>query len=290
MSNKLERCPLCLSIIKKVNNHLVCYKNEHRFRVEQGIPVLLDYPNLPIHSKNQQALFEKNTRKQTIDSIIHMKQHELQYLERFTNNFKVIKNKHILEVGTGNGYMAIGLARLGAKVIATDITLKNLISLKKFTKALGLEKNLLFVCCSADQLPFKNNSFDYFVINAVLEHIPTEKEAITEINRTLKRGGGLMITVPVKYRHIFPLLLPVNVFHDRRIGHLRRYDDDSLKDKFHGFKMIRTYFTGHKIKVIKVIVNMVIKIFDEKEMEVEDAKFAGTRRWSSNIIAFFIKK
>lgn len=291
--NKLEkylRCPLCVSVLKKINNNLICSKSKHRFTLGKGIPILLDYPNLPMHSQKQQSYFEGNMKKRRIDSIINMKYHEVQYLERFTDNFKNIKNRLIIEVGTGSGYMAIGLAKLGAKVIACDITITNLITLKGFAKTLGLEKNLLFVCCSADKLPFKNNSFDYFVINAVLEHIPAEKEAIDEITRSLKRGGGLMITVPVKYKYTFPLLLPINVFHDKRIGHLRRYDDVSLKSKFPDFYMKRAYFTGHTIKVVKVIVNMIIKIFDEKVMEKEDAKFARTRKWSSNIIAFFIKK
>lgn len=292
---KCIRCPLCKSSFNKINHSLVCSKLKHRFAIEQGIPILLDFPNLPTHSQKQQIYFEKNyfaktTQKRKIDSVINMKQHEIRYLERFTDNFKKIKNKSILEVGTGNGYMAIGLAKLGAKVIATDLTLTNLITLKRMVKRLGLENNLSFVCCSADQLPFKNNVCDYFVINAVLEHIPAERKVINEIKRTLKTGGGLMITVPVKYKYIFPVFIPINLLHDKRIGHLRRYDDVSLSDRFRDFRMTRVYFTGHPLKVIKIIINMIIKIFDEQKIEEEDAKFANIRTWSSNIIAFFIKR
>lgn len=293
MNNTLAknlRCPLCLSVLRKISHALVCSKSKHRFSIEQDIPILLDYSNVPIHSQKQQFHFEKVINKPTVNSLTNMKHWKTRYLERFVNNFKAIKNKSVVEIGTGGGYMAIGLAKLGAKVIACDITIENLITLKRLAKTLGLESNLLFVRCSADQLPFKSNVFDYFVINSVLEHIPAEKKAINEIKRMLKKGGGLMITVPVKYKYIFPLFIPINYLHDKRIGHLRRYDDISLRIKFRDFYMKRVYFTGHPLKVAKFIVNNLVKIFDDHRIEKDDAKKDRIKMWSSNLIAFLYKK
>lgn len=292
MNNTLEknlRCPLCLSELKKTSNALICSKNKHRFEIRQGIPILLDYPNLPVHSQKQQSHFE-NVHKPTFDSLTHTKRWKVRYIERFVKNFKAIKNKCVLEIGTGGGYMAIGLAKLGAKVIACDITIKNLIVLKEFAKTLGIQNNLLLVCCSADQLPFKNNICDYFVMNSVLEHIPAEEKAISEIKRMLKIGGGLMITAPVKYKYIFPLFIPINYLHDKRIGHLRRYDDVSLRSKFPGFFLKRVYFTGHPLKVIKFMINSIVKIFDDQVIENEDEKMDSIKKWSSNLIAFLHKQ
>ncbi len=284
------QCPLCLSNFKQHKQALICLKNKHKFEVKEGIPILLDYPNLPTHSQNQQYYFEKRMKGQIIDNPQKMNYWKVRYLERFNQNFKSVKNKSIVEVGTGSGYMAIGLAKQGAKVVACDITLKNLIALKKFAEDSGLEDNLSFVCCSADLLPFKKNVFDYFVINSVLEHIPKEKEAISEIGRVLKKGGGLMITVPVRYKYIFPALLPLNYFHDKRIGHLRRYDNLSLSNKFTNFSLKKMYFTGHPLKVIRVVINMIFRVFDEKTTEDQDGKTDNVMLWSSNLIAFFSKK
>lgn len=292
-SNKFEnhlKCPMCLYSLTKRGQTLICPKNKHRFRVEQGIPILLDYSSLSLHSQKQQAYFEKNIRKPKINLLKKMDNWKIQYLERFVENFKKTNNKLVIEIGTGSGYMAIGLAKLGANVIACDITLKNLINLKRFAKILGIEKNLFFVCCSADRLPFKNNTCDYYVLNSVLEHIQRESKAISEIRRVLKKSGGLMITVPIKYKYIFPLLLPVNILHDIRIGHLRRYDDTSLNNKFKDFSLRKIYFTGHLEKVIKVMINMIIKVFDEKAIEDEDQKKNNIKLWSSNLIAFLHKK
>lgn len=283
-------CPLCYFRLNLINNKLICFSNQHEFLIKQGIPILLDYPNLPKHSKNQQSYFEKNMQKPTLESIENMDAWKLRYLERFTDNFKLLKNKYVLEVGIGDGYMAIGLAKLGARVIACDITFSNLITLKKIAKSLRLESSISFICCSADKLPIKNDSLDYYVMNSVLEHIPDELKTIADIKRVLKKGGGLMLTVPVKYRYIFPPLLLLNIFHDKRIGHLRRYDEILLKRKFSGLQIMKTYFTGHPIKVIKVVINAIVKIFDESKIEDEDMKLDHSKLWSSNLIAFFTNK
>lgn len=47
-------------------------------------------------------------------------------------------------------------------------------------------------------LPFKDNSFEELIFSEVLEHVPkgTEFVAFKEMNRVLKIGGQLIITVP----------------------------------------------------------------------------------------------
>lgn len=283
------QCPICCSALKKNVSALLCVKNKHKFKIMQGIPMLFDYCALPFHTRKQQSYFEKNSEIGNCDYANDMSYWKVKYLERFKENFRNIKGKTVLDIGTGGGYMAIGLAKLGATVIASDITLKNLVVLKEAAKTLGLEQNLSYICCSGSKLPLKKSFFDYVVINSVLEHIPEETKTIGEISRILKVNGGLMVAVPLKYKYILPLLIPLNYFHDKRIGHLRRYDDISLKNKFDGFYMKKIYFSGHPIKVVKIIVNMIIKIFDEKKLEEADAKLDNIKMWSSNVIAFLIK-
>ncbi|QQS35232.1 MAG: class I SAM-dependent methyltransferase [Ignavibacteriales bacterium] len=44
--------------------------------------------------------------------------------------------------------------------------------------------------------PFTENEFDSIVTNQVLEHVFTPDDFLTEINRVLKHGGKLLLTVP----------------------------------------------------------------------------------------------
>jgi len=66
-------------------------------------------------------------------------------------------------------------------------------------------------------LPLKNNVVDYFISNAVLEHLPKESQAIEEINRITKTNSGLMMCVPLSYKYLNPLLVLINYVHDKRI-------------------------------------------------------------------------
>jgi ubiquinone/menaquinone biosynthesis C-methylase UbiE len=54
-------------------------------------------------------------------------------------------------------------------------------------------------------LPFKNETFDCILSNEVLEHVPNLRESLTELNRVLKPGGKIMVTVPfVCFEHELP--------------------------------------------------------------------------------------
>lgn len=288
MNNTLLRCPSCKSSLKRSNNKLIC-KTHGVFYIKFGIPILINTETLSFHSKNQIKYFDTKSPVPTKSDLINLSVWKRRYIERFLENFPSIKGKKILECGTGSGYIAMGLAKKGAKVTATDITLENLIKLKQIAAKLKIEKNISFVCCSAEDLPFKNSSFDYYIANAVLEHLPKEVQAINELERITKKGGGVMITGPLKYRYLYPFFIPLNYFHDKEIGHLRRYDDLSFKKKFKLLKLTKVYYTGHLAKVLRVLVNCIYPYFDEETIEQEDKKREFIKYGSSNIIGIFTK-
>lgn len=52
------------------------------------------------------------------------------------------------------------------------------------------------LCGVGEHLPFPENSFDLILSNEVIEHVQSDREAISEIVRTLKPGGRLTIFCP----------------------------------------------------------------------------------------------
>lgn len=279
-------CPVCKSGLKKKKQNLFCFNCNKNYDLADEIPILIDFKKIPDHLTEQIKYFEK-------EKIIEKPEFKLDewqksYIERFKINFPDIKNKMILDCGAGSGYMSVELAKMGANVFACDLTLKSLARLKKISDNLNL--NIKTVCCSAEDLPFKNDSFDYFISNAVLEHLPKEKEAISEISRVCKKNAGLMAAVPLSYKFLNPLLIVVNYIHDKRIGHLRRYDKKSLENKFDNWDMRNIYYTGHTKKVFKTFLNMLINIFNESKIENDDKTNDKLKLWASNIVCFFRKK
>ena len=276
-------CPKCRADFSQRGDSLICENCAKKYEIKEGIPILTDLELLPKHYARQNIHFEKVASKMHGD----LKAWQQSYMERFKTNFSDIENKLVIDCGAGSGYMAIELAKLGATVIACDLNLKSLFKIKNIAEKLFLMDKVILLYCSAEELPLRNSIANYFISNSVLEHILNEKEAIQEINRVCCKKAGLMIAVPLKAKFLNPLLIPASFINDKKVCHLRRYDEKTLMDRFNNWRLIRTYYTGHSKKIIKVFFNKFGELFDTDRIEKEDRKKENKRYGAYNIICFF---
>lgn len=181
------------------------------------------------------------------------------YIDRIKKEFlgKNYKEKTLIDIASGSGYVAVEMARIGLSVIATDLTPEAIKNLNKYKKQFSLS-NLKTIKCYAEKIPLPDKSVDFIVANAILEHIPDEQKAINEWKRILRPHGIMFITVPLKLRYIYPFLWLINYVHDKKIGHLRRYDKETLEKKFK-LPVKSVYYSGHLIKVFGIIVSFFLK-------------------------------
>ncbi|MEO8464134.1 MAG: methyltransferase domain-containing protein [Gammaproteobacteria bacterium] len=70
----------------------------------------------------------------------------------------------------------------------------NWVSVDKFD-----ESDLIDYRDDVQSLSFGNDTFDAVVCDAVLEHVPRPWVAIAELNRVLKPGGAIWVSVPMSY-------------------------------------------------------------------------------------------
>ena len=278
-------CPECKGALIFSPEKCFCKICNISYPILEGIPVMVDLNDLSDHLRDQINYFtkEETTKKSTYS----ISPWQRSYVKRFTETFDLKKGSVVLDCGTGSGYMAIELAKKGAVVLATDLTFSSLQRLKTIRDSLGLTSNIHLFCSNAEVLPIKDGVVDYFISNAVLEHLPREKEAISEINRVTHLDSCLSLVVPLKYRFLNPLLIPLNYIHDKRIGHLRRYDKRDFLNKFSQWELQKTFYTGHFAKVLKTIVNMLFKVFDEEKIEKMDRALEDKKYGASNIVGFF---
>jgi ubiquinone/menaquinone biosynthesis C-methylase UbiE len=103
------------------------------------------------------------------------------------------KKDKILDVGCGDGFYSYLLSQLG------DFDLTGIDSdaaaLKNAKKQVN-NKSLKLVVGDVLKMPFKAGTFNKVVCSEVLEHLPDDKKGLMEINRVMKKGGTLCITVP----------------------------------------------------------------------------------------------
>jgi SAM-dependent methyltransferase len=124
------------------------------------------------------------------------------------------KSMNILDAGCGTGINLRYLPAYG-DAYGLDISKEAL----EFSRIRGLSS---LICGSVDSLPLKNEFFDLVVALDVIEHIQEDLTAVRELNRVLRPGGSLIVTVPA-----FQFLWSN---HDLAVHHKKRYTRSELRD------------------------------------------------------------
>lgn len=109
---------------------------------------------------------------------------------------KVIKNKRVLEVGCGRGYLANKLSKKN-EVTACDIVVSKELKDKY--------KNVTFKEANIEDLPFKDSSFDVVVTTHTLEHVRNLEKAVSEIRRVAKEEVIIVVPRQRPYKYTFSL-------------------------------------------------------------------------------------
>jgi SAM-dependent methyltransferase len=99
----------------------------------------------------------------------------------------------VLDVGTGTGWTARNLARMGARVTAVDISTE----LLKAGEALSahLRPRIAFERADAEALPFPDASFDGVVSTFGVIFAQNQERAAAELGRVCRKGGRLVLAV-----------------------------------------------------------------------------------------------
>jgi SAM-dependent methyltransferase len=120
----------------------------------------------------------------------------------------------VIDMGCGAGRHAFEMYRRGADVIAFD----------QDADELDIKEG------DALALPFADGEFDRVVASEVLEHIPADIQAISELARVLRPGGTMAVTVP----RWLPEMICWKIsddYHNNPGGHIRIYSDTELIGK-----------------------------------------------------------
>jgi SAM-dependent methyltransferase len=148
----------------------------------------------------------------------------------------LVPGERVLDMGCGAGRHAFEMYRRGADVVALDQDADELSNVRDLFVAMK-EAGEVPEGAEADvkegdalSLPFADGEFDRIVAAEVLEHIPADIQAITELARVLRPGGTLAVSVPRWLPEIICWQLSDD-YHNTPGGHIRIYSDKELIGK-----------------------------------------------------------
>jgi len=106
------------------------------------------------------------------------------------------KGQSLLDIGCGPGFLTRHFASKGYNVTAVDLSEKAVMLTQKSLELYALNARVLED--NAENLKFKDNSFDYVISSGVLHHTPDTRKSVLEAYRVLKPGGRAKITLYYK--------------------------------------------------------------------------------------------
>jgi SAM-dependent methyltransferase len=138
------------------------------------------------------------------------------------------RGERLLDLGCGGGRHAFQAVKLGARVVALDAEGRELTDVRDTIGAMvdagemRRDDEAGVVQGDALHLPFADGIFDRVIAAEVLEHIPNDGTAMSELSRVLKPGGTMAVTVPRFGPEAVNWALS-NDYHDIPGGHVRIY-------------------------------------------------------------------
>ncbi|MFC1668291.1 class I SAM-dependent methyltransferase [Chlamydiota bacterium] len=200
-----------------------------------------------------------------------------------------VKRKTVLDLGCGSGENTVFLYLKGAKVFAIDYSFEGIVMTQQRLEANNITDNYYLSQMNAEELAFKDNSFDIVLGNAILHHLDI-KIARDELFRILKKGGKIILREPYVDSRILRCirkLVPFkNVEATKYEKVLEKTDIKGFGDVFVDVKIWYFEFISriHVLFKSKVIVALLHEI---------DAfllrKFPSLRKFSSCVVLEYTK-
>ena len=144
---------------------------------------------------------------------------DIYWRKRLVKRLKNQAPKHILDVATGTGDLAIAMLKSNPeKVIGIDISKGMLEVGRKKMKDKGLEDRISLKQADSENLPFEDNTFDAVTVSFGARNFENLEKGLSEMCRVMRPGGKLYILefsqptiFPFKqiYQFYFKYILPL---------------------------------------------------------------------------------
>lgn len=133
----------------------------------------------------------------TYDRLNHILSFDIDKLwrKRVVRIVRRLGAKQIMDMATGTGDLAIALARNieGSTIYGADFSREMLAVAKQKIEALGLSERISLTECNAEDIPLADGAVDVATVAFGVRNFEHQKEAMTEMKRTIRKGGYLIV-------------------------------------------------------------------------------------------------
>ena len=215
---KLVVCPRDKQDLRLESDWLLC-PSGHRYRIIEGIPILLVSEAAQTHVEGTRALAAVESGDATqspqpplkpgeIDSFVKdvigatngsLYQHLVGHLTEYpipALRLPPGDGRSFLEIGCNWGRWCLAAAQAGYRAVGIDPSLKGIRAARSVAQQ--LEVNIPYLVADGRYLPFRDSTFDQVFSYSVLQHLSKEntRSVLVEIDRVLLQGGHSLIQMP----------------------------------------------------------------------------------------------
>lgn len=149
------------------------------------------------NSKGEMVRGMFNDIAPTYDRLNHILSFDIDKLwrKRVVRTVRKLGAKHIMDMATGTGDLAIALTRgiEGSTIYGADFSSEMLAVAKQKIETLGLSERISLTECNAEDIPLADESVDAATVAFGVRNFEHQREALTEIKRTIRKGGHLVV-------------------------------------------------------------------------------------------------
>jgi len=195
-------CPVCHSELATQSGELACLSENRTFRRINGLPALIrPEQEALLREAGRYASAWKKTHwavpRDTILQLPYVKRHgwkqKAQSLRELREILGPPRERRVVDVGAGNGWLSYRLAQDGFRCFATDISPDPDIGLGGATQFDGTPTQFERAIGTLDHWPVRSSSVDIAICNASLHYLADMRVAIAEAARVLRTDGVFVI-------------------------------------------------------------------------------------------------
>jgi SAM-dependent methyltransferase len=215
---KLVVCPRDRQDLRQEFDWLCC-PSGHRYRIIEGIPILLVSEAEQTHIEGARALAEAEQSGATKLPPIQLSPGEIdpfvkewigatngslyQHLVGKLTEYPVPalrlpagEGRSFLEIGCNWGRWCLAAAQSGYRPVGIDPSLKGIRAARRVARQLGIE--VTYLVADGRYLPFRDSIFDQVFSYSVLQHLSKEntRSVLGETYRVLRQGGQALVQLP----------------------------------------------------------------------------------------------